>query len=65
MFQIIGGTLTFDGAWQHEVTLAPAVGNAPGALTIAALFGTTSAATIGSFDPSVRLGDLDNITQGL
>ena len=65
MYQIVGGTLRFDGSWSHEVTLAPAVGNGTGALTIAGLFGTTSAATIGSFDSSIRLGDLDSITQGL
>ncbi|GAA3342983.1 hypothetical protein GCM10017714_33680 [Curtobacterium pusillum] len=66
MFQIIGGTLTFDGAWSHEVTLAPAVGNAARAdLSIGDLFGSTSAATLGSFDSPIRLGDFATISQGL
>lgn len=64
MYQIVGGTLTFDGSWCHEVRLAPAVGNTTGDLTLAQLFGT-SAATLGSLDPSIRLGDLATVSQGL
>lgn len=64
-FQIIGGTLRFERGWKHDVTLCAARSSFPASLTITQLFGTSSAAKIGQFDPSIRIGDLANITQGL
>ncbi len=65
MFQIVGGTLSYDGTWSHEVTLAPAVGNVAGDLTIAAALGGGGDATIASLSADIRAGDLATITQGL
>jgi len=64
-YQIIGGTLAYDNGWTHDVNLSPVRTTPREPLSIAAVFGSTSASTWASYDDSIRLSDLDTITQGL
>lgn len=64
-YQVIGGTLRYDRGWTHDLTVCPARNTAAADPTIADLFGTTSAAQLGQFDPDIRVGDLATITKGL
>jgi hypothetical protein len=64
-YQVIGGTLGYRGGWTHDLTVCPVRSSPTPVQTIAALFGTTSAAQIGQFDSSIRLGDLATVTKGL
>ncbi|MET3449802.1 hypothetical protein [Curtobacterium sp. 1544] len=64
-YQIIGGTLTYNRGWTHDVNVCAARSLTTPDLTIAQLFGTTTPAQLGQFDASIRLGDLATVTQGL
>jgi hypothetical protein len=64
-YQPIGGTLRYDRGWKHDLVMTPAQPRAITDPTIADVFGTTSAAQLGQFDPDIRLGDLANVTTGL
>lgn len=64
-YQVIGGTFTYDKGWTHDVNVAPCRTTAREPLSIAALFGSTSASSWASYDDTIRLADLDTITQGL
>ncbi|PZE84154.1 hypothetical protein [Curtobacterium sp. MCBD17_032] len=63
-YQAIGGTLRYDRGWTHDLTVTPARSNARGNLTIAGLFGASDA-PLGNFDPTIRIGDLATVNQGL
>ncbi|MBF4613276.1 hypothetical protein [Curtobacterium sp. VKM Ac-1376] len=64
-YQPIGGTLRYDRGWTHDLVMTPAQPRTITDPDIAAVFGTTSAAQLGQFDPDIRLGDLANVTTGL
>lgn len=63
-FQIIGGTLTYDDGWAHEVTVCATGPGAGSTLTVAQIV-TNPAPTLGDFDPDVSLADLGQVSIGL
>ncbi len=60
---IIGGTLTFDQGWRHELTFAPTRGGGRGALTWGQVV-TNRTPTAAQFDRTITIGDLALATQG-
>lgn len=62
-FQVIGGVLEYDKGWSHTFNLAPAVGD-PGNVTLAELV-THPDPTLADFDPSLSVGDLGLVSEGL
>ncbi|WP_314148242.1 hypothetical protein [uncultured Leifsonia sp.] len=64
-FQIIGGTLAYDGkGWTHEATVCAARPNPGATLTVAQLV-TNTGPTLADFDPDISLADLGLVTTGL
>jgi hypothetical protein len=62
--QIIGGTFRFDKGWTHTAQLGPALTAPTSSLTLAQLFGS-STARLDTYDPTITLRDLERVTQGL
>ena len=63
-YQVIGGTLTYDDGWTHDVILAPARSTQRDALTWGATFGSSTATWAGFYD-SITWNDFNTITTGL
>ncbi|MBZ4486284.1 hypothetical protein [Microbacterium sp. cx-55] len=63
-FQIIGGTLTYEDGWRHEVSVC-STGPAPAATLTVAQLVTNPAPTLSDFDPDISLADLGQVTTGL
>lgn len=61
--EVIGGTLTYEGGWVLDATLAPAIRSRDG-VTWAQLV-TIDAPTWDDFDPDITFADLGNVTKGV
>lgn len=62
-YQVIGGVLEYADGWAHTFNLAPAIGD-PDVVTLAELV-TNPTPTIADFDPTLSVGDLGLVTEGL
>lgn len=63
-FQIIGGSLSYQGGWTFEPNMAPTRNPKLGTLTVAQLV-TTDTPTMSQFDPDLCLADLGNLDTGV
>lgn len=63
-FQIIGGTLRYDGDWSHEVTVCATGSASPSTLALTEIVADTTT-TLNDFDPDVSLADLTHVSIGL
>lgn len=62
-YQVIGGVLEYADGWAHTFNLAPAIGE-PDVVTLAELV-TNPSPTLADFDPTLSVGDLGLVTEGL